>query len=150
MSQQQSQLQSRRAFFGIALGAMAALIARSLGAPDRVGANDNDPMIVGVENDGQSTTVLTGPADSITDVAFVVQGFGASGAGVLAKGHGFGLRADGQEGRGGQFTGAKAQVRLQPATAATHPSSGQRGDLFVDKSGRLWFCKGGSTWHRIS
>ena len=27
---------------------------------------------------------------------------------------------------------------------------GVRGDLYVDKSGRLWFCKGGSTWKQLA
>jgi len=31
--------------------------------------------------------------------------------------------------------GAKAQVRLVPAAAATHPASGQQGDLFVGSAG---------------
>lgn len=53
-------------------------------------------------------------------------------------------------GRGGQFHGAAAQVRLLPSKATSHPSSGQRGDLFVDTSGRLWFCRGGTTWKQIA
>jgi hypothetical protein len=55
-------------------------------------------------------------------------------------------------GRGGQFAGATAQIRLVPAAAASHPANGVAGDLFADGSGRLWFCtKGGSaaTWKQI-
>ncbi len=52
-------------------------------------------------------------------------------------------------GRGGEFVGGAAQVRLVPSTATSHPSSGQAGDLFVDKSQRLWFCLGGTEWKRV-
>ena len=47
------------------------------------------------------------------------------------------------------FVGKKAQVNLQPSAAATHPASGQAGDLFVDKNHRLWFCKG-ATWKQLA
>ena len=40
--------------------------------------------------------------------------------------------------------------RLSPSTAASHPDSGAAGDLFVDKTGRLWFCKGGATWKQLA
>jgi hypothetical protein len=53
------------------------------------------------------------------------------------------------EGRGGRFKGKKAQIRLHPSTDATHPTSGSGGDLFVDASKRLWFCKGGTSWVRL-
>ena len=53
-------------------------------------------------------------------------------------------------GRGGAFSGKQAQVQLLASTATSHPSSGARGDLFVDNSGRLWFCKGGTTWRQLA
>jgi hypothetical protein len=37
-----------------------------------------------------------------------------------------------------------------PSSRSTHPSSGALGDLFLDKSGRLWFCKGGTTWVKLA
>ena len=52
-------------------------------------------------------------------------------------------------GRGGVFSGKAAQLMLGPVSA-THPVSGQMGDLFADTSGRLWFCKGGTTWKQIA
>jgi hypothetical protein len=52
--------------------------------------------------------------------------------------------------RGGRFVGKKAQIRLDPSTATTHPSSGAAGDIFLDKSKRLWFCKGGTTWVKLA
>jgi hypothetical protein len=63
---------------------------------------------------------------------------------------GVGVYGRASNGRGGQFSGGKAQVRLMPSSAATHPANGALGDLFLDKSGRLWFCKGGKTWKQIA
>jgi hypothetical protein len=61
-----------------------------------------------------------------------------------------GVRGSSPTGRGGRFTGKKAQIRLDPSTATTHPPRGAKGDLFVDSSGRLWFCKGGTTWKQLA
>ena len=44
-------------------------------------------------------------------------------------------------GRGGQFTGGAAPVRMVPSAAATHPTTGKVGDFFVDATARLWFCQ---------
>ena len=43
-----------------------------------------------------------------------------------------------------------AQLYLEPGTAASHPGTGQLGDLYLDKSGRLWFCKGGTSWKQLA
>lgn len=88
-------------------------------------------------------TMGTGPA---------VQGIGYStGAGVLGEGaKGPGVVGSSLLGRGGVFSGGRAQLQLQPSAANSHPRSGRSGDLFVDKSHRLWFCKGGSTWMRLA
>jgi hypothetical protein len=76
---------------------------------------------------------------------------GASGpdfpTGVPAK---TGVYGYAQNGRGGVFEGKTAQLRLVPSTAASHPSSGSIGDLFLDKNKRLWFCKGGTSWKQIA
>jgi len=56
----------------------------------------------------------------------------------------------GSGGRGGVFIGTTAQVRLVPSTATSHPPSGARGDLYLDKSGRLWFCKGATSWKQLA
>jgi hypothetical protein len=78
-----------------------------------------------------------------------------NGAAVLA--HSFGqsaaVRAIIKKGRGGVFSGPTAQVQLVPGPGATHPRTGGRGDLYVDNTGRLWFCKVGgnnATWHQIA
>jgi hypothetical protein len=61
-----------------------------------------------------------------------------------------GVRGASPTGRGGLFSGKRAQLRLIPSTATTHPSSGIVGDLFLDKNKRLWFCKGGTTWKQLA
>src|SRR3954452_7411203 len=66
---------------------------------------------------------------------------GAAGSGVGVAG-----RAPKAGGRGGTFQGAAAAVRLLPSSQATHPTSGRVGDLVVDSTGRLWFCKGSTAW----
>ena len=76
-----------------------------------------------------------------TSDGFGVYGVGGSGIGVIGS-------AD--TGRGGSFSGKAAAIRLSPTKASTHPSSGLRGDLIVDKSGRLWFCKGGTNWIHVA
>lgn len=68
------------------------------------------------------------------------------GAGVSTSGT-IGVRGDGTgaNGRGGVFSGAVAQVRLDPGSNPTHPESGSQGDLYADQTGRLWFCKKGGS-----
>ena len=82
------------------------------------------------------------------------------GIGVNAKGGHIGVYANSPggtaisaysgTGRAGAFEGEAAQVRLVPASASGHPHSGKPGDLFVDKHARLWFCKGGASWHQLA
>jgi hypothetical protein len=68
-----------------------------------------------------------------------VMGVAPGGTGVYGSGN-----------RGAILAGLAAQLQLAAATAVTHPTVGARGDLFVDKSGRLWFCKGGITWKQLA
>jgi hypothetical protein len=83
---------------------------------------------------------LYGRADSTGD------GVWGNAAGASAAG----IKGTNPNGRGGVFSGQKAQVRLLPSADTTRPASGARGDLFVDKSGRLWFCKGGTNWKQLA
>jgi hypothetical protein len=75
-----------------------------------------------------------------------VNGNGSSG---VARGTGAGVYGQSDNGLGGRFKGKKAQIRLEPSTTTTHPASGDAGEIFLDKSKRLWLCKGGTTWVRI-
>lgn len=96
----------------------------------------------GVDASGPTAVVATG-------VAIGVNATGATA--VLATGTMQGVKAHGDS-RGGVFSGAAAQVHLAPGSQSTHPKSGERGDLYVDKTGRLWYCKNGgasATWHQI-
>jgi hypothetical protein len=76
-------------------------------------------------------------------------GFGTGVAGISSGGAG--IVGASTHNRGGLFSGGPAQVQLVPSkTAKTHPTSGKAGDLFVDKSKRLWFCKGGTNWKQLA
>jgi hypothetical protein len=72
--------------------------------------------------------------------------FGSADGGSTAVG----LRGASSTGRGAVLGGKLGQLKLKPSTTVSHPSSGQRGDFFVDKSGRLWFCKGGTSWKQLA
>jgi len=56
----------------------------------------------------------------------------------------------GAHGRGATLVGNVAQLRLAPGTLGSHPASGNAGDLYVDKTNRLWFCKGATAWHQLA
>jgi hypothetical protein len=76
-----------------------------------------------------------------------------SGVGVLGEsGTGLGVKGASATGRGASFSGGAAAIQLIPSTASVHPKAGLAGDVFVDKTGRLWFCtKTGATatWKRV-
>jgi hypothetical protein len=81
----------------------------------------------------------------------------AGGTGDAVHGDAFtsgaGVSGTSTSGRGGQFQGAAAAIRLVPTTASSHPTPGQAGDLVVDSSGRLWFCKktgNPGTWTQLA
>jgi hypothetical protein len=65
-------------------------------------------------------------------------------------GTGAGIYATSAKGAGGKFGGKTAQIQLVPSTAASHPASGSAGQLFVDSSKRLWYCRGGSNWAQLA
>lgn len=77
----------------------------------------------------------------------------AAVVGVTNTSTGPGVEAASTSGRGGIFAGAAAaQIQLTPGRSS-HPRSGQRGDLYADSAGRLWFCKTSgarATWHQIA
>jgi hypothetical protein len=93
-------------------------------------------------------------ASSARNVA--VDAYSTAGIGVRGRSNG---SADGVEGMsasgvGGFFAGGAAALHLVPALTTGHPLSGLhlRGDLLMDRTGRLWVCvANGSpgTWHQI-
>jgi hypothetical protein len=134
---------------------------------------------VGVHGDGGTGTgvVASGASiglqasgtiavDCIGTTAVIAVGQGPTGAAVIGEaassgpavtatnsGTGSGVRGKSTAGRGGVFSGGPAQVQLVPGTGASHPKDGKTGDLYADKTGRLWFCKKGgttATWHQIA
>jgi hypothetical protein len=106
----------------------------------------------------KATANGTGPAvrAQVTNPASAAQAVrgDTNGTGYGVFGRTTGTRAalggdGGSTGRGAVLISNIAQLRLQPSTLGTHPSSGQAGDLFVDASKRLWFCRGGTAWSQV-
>jgi hypothetical protein len=78
-----------------------------------------------------------------------------SNPGILGQNNaaGPGLHGVSKLGRGGVFEGKLAAVHLTPSSTASHPRGGQVGDLMVDASHRLWFCKRGGNpaqWKQLA
>jgi hypothetical protein len=90
------------------------------------------------------------PAAPIRTGVFGVANQDETSVGVLGtSGTGAGVRGQSTSGRGIVATGGAAQLRLVPSGAVSHPRSGLGGDLFLDKSKRLWLCQGGTHWTQI-
>src|SRR5439155_57890 len=83
---------------------------------------------------------IVGEATNADANGFGVVGTGIGGAGVVG----------GTKGDGATFTGKTPQVQLVPSSDAAHPPSGSAGQLFVDRSNRLWFCRGGTNWRQLA
>jgi len=144
-----------------------------------VGKGVNAVGVLGENSGGIAVEGKGGTIGVLGSGATGVQGFGgASGTGVAGSGRtgvhgvggttGTGVAGSGSTGvhgagsgsnsvgvsgsatRGGVFAGNAAQVRLAPGSKPTHPASGLRGDLYADSKGRLWFCKGGTSWHQLA
>jgi hypothetical protein len=106
----------------------------------------NRPGIRGVSfGDGTGVQGHSGPSSPpATPANTGVYGYATGGSG------GVGVHGKSQDGRGGVFEGSAAQLKLVASTASSHPTPGQRGDLFVDNQGRLWFCKTGNSWVQLA
>ena len=76
----------------------------------------------------------------------------SAGSAVHARtnGIGTGITASSAHGIGGKFSGKVAPIQLVPSSAGSHPAKGSAGQLFVDHSNRLWFCKGGANWRQLA
>ena len=87
------------------------------------------PAVQGAQT-GKSGSAISGQVSNSTNASAAILGTGSS------------------IGRGAQFAGGVAQIRLVPGSA--HPASGQRGDLFADSNGHLYFCRAGTDWARLA
>jgi hypothetical protein len=146
----------------------AGVAGRSTSGVGVDGASESNVGVAGVASAPSGATIgVAGESDSSAGVgvrghaandALGVYGYSGGDAppagpvktGVLGRADqdaaSVGVRGSSASGRGGVFAGRAAQVRLTPSSAASHPASGQAGDLFVDRSGRLWLCKGRTRW----
>jgi hypothetical protein len=81
----------------------------------------------------------------------IVENTNNSASAIKALHHGRGAAIEGSShaAYGGKFAGP-IQVLLVPSSASSHPHSSSRGALFVDHGGRLWFCKGGTSWKQLA
>jgi len=77
-------------------------------------------------------------------------GVAGNGINVGVRGHGVngvGVSGDSVSGLGGEFRGATAPLRLDPAATAGAPTTGthHKGELYVDSKGQLFLCIADST-----
>jgi hypothetical protein len=103
----------------------------------------------GTANGGVGVFGISGSANGVRGLA----SGNAAGVNGDNSGQGPGVHGQSAHGRGGQFVGAIAQIQLVAGTQPTHPTSGTRGDMYVDSTGRLWFCKTSgthATWKQLA
>jgi hypothetical protein len=101
--------------------------------PAVYGATNGTGAAVRGAQSGKSGNAVVGKVSSSSNASPAILGTGSS------------------IGRGGQFSGGAAQIRLIPG--GTRPISGQTGDLFVDSSGHLHYCTAGgatASWVRLA
>jgi hypothetical protein len=142
---------SRRAAVGVALAGAAAGIAGVTAVTERSGRAA--PAAAGAELPAVELTAVEQQAAATS--GSLINGSLSTASAVIAGANtstGPGVHATSSHGRGGIFAGGAAQVQLTPA-GSSHPKSGQRGDLYADAAGRLWYCKASgatATWHQIA
>jgi hypothetical protein len=147
---------SRRALFAGAVGAVLGVVARALPGA----AAEGDAVLLGKTNVmGDDPTILQRPEYPSAPALSVTRGYGSvdlgGSTGMVIKGFGAtaidatgGTRLRGDLDVDG--TAEAKRVRLV-AFAPTHPQHGTKGDLIVDRSGRLWFCTAtGQSWKRLA
>ena len=137
---------------GNGVGVSASGDSVGVAASGGFGVSASGATAVVATGQGATGVALSATADST--VPAVNSANSGAGAGVLGTSTGGpGVRGASTSARGGVFSGGAAQIQLQPGTGSTHPKGGVTGDLYADKTGRLWFCKKGgktATWHQIA
>lgn len=103
------------------------------------GSSNGNDGVVGTSSGNQKSGVFGDHTDT-TQVTFGVSGRSQSPLGA-------GVNGFSDVGYGGYFRGARAPLRLQPATTIGPPKTGnhQAGEFFVDGNGDLFYCRGGDT-----
>jgi hypothetical protein len=112
----------------------------------------------GMELTLQSTTSAAHVIDAAQHgvgpaIASAITNTKSAAASINATTNGTGTALYGSGGahaRGATLVSNVAQLRLVPGSLATHPASGAAGDLYVDNTNRLWFCKGTTNWHQVA
>ena len=114
------------------------------------------PAGVGVLGRGPNNDGVVGAAYGPIGVGVHGLNYDGTGPAIWADaqtGAGNALLATSTGGRGVVASGKQAHLQLTPSNQKTHPKAGEAGDLFCDKSARLWFCKVGgaaATWKQIA
>jgi hypothetical protein len=134
--------------------AISATGTGPLGRAIVAGATSKAPAVhVSNGGTGPALRATTGPGSGASGTGCLVgDSHEATGVLGLSKG-GDGVRGHSNAGRGGNFSGGAAQIKLTPAPGASHPTTGQTGDLYCDRAGRLWFCKSGganAVWKQLA
>lgn len=103
------------------------------------GSSSGNHGVFGTSSANQKSGVFGDNTDT-TQVTFGVSGRSQSPLGA-------GVNGFSDVGYGGHFRGARAPLRLQPATTIGPPKTGnhQAGEFFVDGNGDLFYCRGGDT-----
>jgi trimeric autotransporter adhesin len=141
----------------VATGTTVGVSASALTGIAVTGTGPLGRAIVAGTTSKAATVVVTNTGTGPALRATTGSGSGASGTGcVVGDSHeatgvlglsngGDGVRGHSKAGRGGNFAGGAAQIKLTPGSLASHPVPGETGDIYCDKTGRLWFCKKGSS-----
>jgi hypothetical protein len=115
------------------------------------GTSGSNTGVAGASTSGKGVTGTSGSNTGVAGASTSGKGvIGASGSNTGVAGTssaGTGVTGTGK--RGGVFSGSAAAIRLTPH-AGGHPTSGSKGDLFVDHNAHLWFCRGGTDWVKLA
>jgi hypothetical protein len=102
--------------------------------------------VIGVEGSGEQIGVLGGalfgrPLDLTNAIAVGVLGNALPNSGEFSASYGGWFDAG---------PSGTAPLHLEPSDTASPPQVGERGDLYVDSGGRLWFCESAPAgWRQV-
>jgi hypothetical protein len=123
------------------------------GRVDAAPIAEGDALHAHIDNDASRDTAIVAETAGLGEALHASVNNTASGAAAVdarTNGAGFAITGASAHGIGARFSGGFAPIELVPSSAATHPTKGTAGTLFVDRSHRLWFCRGGEAWHQLA